>query len=328
MAPGPILVTGGAGYIGSHTVLALRDAGRPVVVVDDLSTGRRELVPPEVPFHQGSVADRRLMDELFARYRPSAVVHFAGSIINEESMRAPVRYYLNNTAASLILVESCRSAGIENFIFSSSAAVYGASRVIPIPESAPTNPASPYGRSKLMTEQILADVAATSSMRYAALRYFNVAGADPAGRAGPSTGTPTHIMRLAALAVVGRRNSVSIFGTDYDTPDGTCIRDYVHVSDLAAAHVAALDHLLSERSNFTLNIGYGHGFSVREVLAKFRALGRADLDIREERRRPGDVAALVADNRRILAELAWKPRYDDLDFIVKSALDWERKSVA
>jgi UDP-glucose 4-epimerase len=324
-ADGPILVTGGAGYIGSHCVLALRDAEREVVVVDDLSTGYAELVPPGVPLVVGDIADRVLMADVFARHRPSAVIHFAGSIVNEESIYQPLKYYRNNTGASLSLVESCAAADVRFLLFSSSAAVYGSARTIPIPEESPAAPVTPYGMSKWMTEQILSDVAASSSLRYAALRYFNVAGADSSGRSGPSAAHPTHLLRLACQAVVGTRDSVAIFGTDYDTPDGTCIRDYVHVSDLADAHVAALDRLLDSRANFTLNAGYGHGFSVREVLTKFKKLGRADLKICEEGRRAGDVAALVADNRRIVAELGWRPRYDDLDTIVTTALAWERR---
>jgi UDP-glucose 4-epimerase len=323
--PACVLVTGGAGYIGSHTVLALRKAGFTVVVVDDLSTGDRDLLPNDVPFHLGSVADRGLIDTVLAAHRPAAVFHFAGSIIAEESVRSPLKYYMNNTAATMNLLASCVAAGVGSFIFSSTAAIYGAATIVPIPETALPAPVNPYGTSKWMIEQMLAEVSAATPLRAASLRYFNVAGADPAGRSGPSGSNPTHLIRIACQAAIGMRSSVSIFGTDYDTPDGTCIRDFLHVADLASAHIAALARLRATQQPFTLNVGYGRGFSVRQVLDRCKALGEADFAIREEGRRAGDIVVSISDNRRILAELDWKPRYDDLDVILRTGMAWERK---
>jgi UDP-glucose 4-epimerase len=323
--PTNVLVTGGAGYIGSHTVLALREAGFSVAVVDDLSTGDRNLLPNDVPFHLGNVADRQLMDAVLEEHRPAAVFHFAGSIIAEESVRSPLKYYMNNTAATMNLLASCIAHGVESFIFSSTAAIYGAAKAVPIPEGALPAPVNPYGTSKWMIEQMLSEVSAATTLRAASLRYFNVAGADLAGRSGPSGSNPTHLIRLACQAAIGMRPSVSIFGTDYDTPDGTCIRDFLHVADLASAHIAALARLRATRQPFTLNVGYGHGFSVREVLDRCKALGSKDFAIVEEARRAGDIVVSISDNRRILKELAWTPRYDDLDTILTTAMAWERR---
>ncbi|HEY9538413.1 MAG TPA: UDP-glucose 4-epimerase GalE, partial [Kiloniellaceae bacterium] len=273
--PHATLITGGAGYIGSHTVLALRQAGRRVVVLDDLSTGNRRVVPDDVAFVAGDAGDRDLVASLIAAQGVDSVIHFAGSILVEESVSDPLRYYANNVAVSRNLLETCRDAGIGRFIFSSTAAVYGAPDQVPIAESAPTQPINPYGSSKLVIEWMLRDLAAASSLRYIALRYFNVAGADPQGRSGQLGPTATHLVKIASQVVAGVRDSIAIYGDDYDTPDGTCVRDYIHVSDLAAAHLAALEHLEKGGESCSLNCGYGHGYSVREVLrAVERCTGR------------------------------------------------------
>jgi UDP-glucose 4-epimerase len=320
-----VLVTGGAGYIGSHVVLALLDAGWPVVVVDDLSTGRRALVPDIVPFIEGDIADRALIDAALVRHEPVAVMHFAGSIVVPESVTDPLRYYGNNTAASLSLISACVAAGVDHFIFSSTAAVYGEPARSPISETDVTAPINPYGSSKLCTEWILRDTAAATPLNYVALRYFNVAGADPDGRSGQATEKATHLIKVACQAALGLRSDMTIFGSDYPTPDGTCVRDYIHVSDLADAHVKALDHLIGGGGNIVLNCGYGHGFSVREVLETVRDVAEGKLEWRIGPRRPGDPPSLVAQSLRIRQTFGWQPRYDDLTVIVETALDWERR---
>lgn len=322
----PVLVTGGAGYIGSHAVLALIDAGWPVAVIDDLSTGFRFAVPDGVAFYEGDIADGALLTRIFAEHDIRAVMHFAGSILVGESVVKPLLYYHNNTAKSLTLIESAIAAGISHFIFSSSAAVYGVPPVTPIPENAPMQPINPYGRSKLMTERMLMDSAAVSEMNFAALRYFNVAGADPQMRSGESTAKATHLVKVAVEAAVGKRNGVGVFGTDYDTPDGTGVRDYVHVSDLANAHILAMAELVRRPDrSLTLNCGYGRGFSVREVLdAADRVVGRS-IDRRIEPRRAGDPDTLVADPAFLRATLDWVPAHDDLETIIAHALEWEQK---
>ncbi len=320
-----VLITGGAGYIGSHAVLSFLDAGHPVVVLDDLSTGNRALVPPPVHFVKGDVGDRDLVRSLLAEEAVEAVVHFAGSVVVPESVANPLKYYGNNSSASRSLIESCVEAGVRAFLFSSTAAVYGSPDVIPVKEDAPVAPVNPYGWSKLMTEQVLKDTAAAHDFTYAALRYFNVAGADPEGRTGQSTPNATHLIKIASEVAIGRRPFMEIYGEDYDTPDGTCIRDYIHVSDLARAHVAALAHLVSSGANAIFNCGYGHGFSVREVLRSVAEVAAVDLDVRAAPRRPGDPAALVADSARIQSLLGWRPEHDDLAFIVRTAIDWERQ---
>jgi UDP-glucose 4-epimerase len=319
-----ILVTGGAGYIGSHTVLALRDAGRSVVVVDNFSTGNEKLVPPDVPIARGDVGDAAFIADVLSAHDVGAVLHFAASIDVSESVSAPLDYYRNNTAASLTLIAACVAGGVERFVFSSSAAVYGVPDIIPAPEDGPTRPINPYGSSKLMTEQMLADAAAAHGLRYAALRYFNVAGADPDGRSGECGGHAGHLLKVAAEAAIGRRPYVEIYGVDYDTPDGTCIRDFVHVSDLAAAHLTVLDWLSQGKGNLIVNCGYGHGFSVREVLSAVELEIGHTLDIRAAARRPGDSQALVADSTRIRG-LGWQPAHDDLGAIVHSMVAWERQ---
>ncbi|MEO7634150.1 MAG: UDP-glucose 4-epimerase GalE [Sphingomicrobium sp.] len=324
----PVLVTGGAGYIGSHAMLALADAGWPVAVIDDLSTGTRRIVPPAVPFYHGSVADSALVGRIFAEQKIGAIMHFAGSIVVPESVDKPLEYYANNTIASHSLVSAAVAAGVRHILFSSTAAVYGAPERVPVSEDDPTLPINPYGASKLMTERMLADAAAAYPFNYGALRYFNVAGADRAGRTGQIGKGATHLIKVAVEAAVGKRDHVAVYGSDYATADGTCVRDYIHVSDLAAAHVAALEQLIAEpERNLVLNCGYGHGLSVLEVLdAVDRATNRP---LRRELapRRAGDAPELVAGNERILATLAWQPARDDINIIVGDALAWERKLV-
>jgi UDP-glucose 4-epimerase len=318
------LITGGAGYIGSHTVLALRQAGRRVVVLDDLSTGSRQVVPDDVEFVHGDAGDQALVRALIAERAIDSVIHFAGSILVEQSVSEPLRYYGNNVAVSRNLLEACSAAGVARFIFSSTAAVYGAPEAVPIPESAPKRPINPYGSSKLVTEWMLRDLAAASGLRYVALRYFNVAGADPQGRTGQLGPVATHLIKIASQVVAGLRESIAIFGDDYDTPDGTCVRDYIHVSDLAAAHLAALEYLEAGGESCSLNCGYGHGYSVRQVLqAVERCTGRP-LNPRPAPRRPGDPPILVADVSALRRTLRWSPRFDNLDVIITTAVDWEK----
>ncbi len=320
-----VLVTGGAGYIGSHAVLALRDAGVAVTVADDLSTGRRDAVPSDVAFINVCVGDRDRMAAIFAERRIDAVMHFAGSIVVPESVEKPLAYYRNNTANSLALIDAAVHSGVKRFIFSSTAAVYGMPEILPVNEDAPTRPINPYGASKLMTETMLRDAAAAHGLEYAVLRYFNVAGADPQGRSGQCGRTATHLIKIACQAATGQRDEIAVYGDDYPTPDGTCVRDYIHVSDLAAAHVAALQALEAGESGMTLNCGYGRGYSVREVLAAVERAHGKPLNIRIAGRRAGDPPSLIADAARIRRMLDWAPRHADLDEIVASALAWERK---
>jgi len=320
------LITGGAGYIGSHTVLALRQAGRRVVVLDDLSSGSRQVVPDDVEFVRGDAGDQALVRALIAERAIGSVIHFAGSILVEQSVSEPLRYYGNNVAVSRDLLEACSAAGVTRFIFSSTAAVYGAPEEVPISEAAPKRPINPYGSSKLVTEWMLRDLAAASGLRYVALRYFNVAGADPQGRTGQLGPVATHLIKIASQVVAGLRESIAIFGDDYDTPDGTCVRDYIHVSDLAAAHLAALEYLEAGGESCSLNCGYGHGYSVREVLqAVERCTGRP-LNPRPAPRRPGDPPILVADVSALRRTLRWSPRFDNLDVIITTAVDWEKSA--
>jgi UDP-glucose 4-epimerase len=321
-----VLVTGGAGYIGSHAVLALLEAGHRVTVIDDLSTGFRAAVPAEARFCAGDIADRPLLGRLIVEDGIGAIMHFAGSIVVPESIADPLKYYRNNTVNAEGLIECALAGGVRHFVFSSSAAVYGTPDAVPVAEDAATRPINPYGASKLMTEQMLRDVAAAHPLNFCALRYFNVAGADPDGRAGQSTAAATHLIKVAVEAALGKRAEVAVFGDDYPTPDGTGIRDYIHVSDLADAHVAALDRLVAApAASLTLNCGYGRGYSVLEVLDAVERVAGTKLARRMAARRPGDPAALVADNTRILAALDWQPRYPDLDAIVSHALAWEKK---
>ncbi|MGD1876756.1 MAG: UDP-glucose 4-epimerase GalE [Kiloniellaceae bacterium] len=323
MADDRVLITGGAGYIGSHTVLACRDAGYSVVVIDNLSKGLRRLVPEDVPFHQGDVGDPTLLAEVFSRHGISSVIHFAADIVVPESVAAPLSYYLNNTCKTRSLLQACVDHGISRIVFSSTAAVYGQPETIPVGETAPTQPANPYGTSKLMSEWMLRDASRAHALRYVALRYFNVAGADPEGRTGQATPEATHLIKVACEVASGKRRAIEVFGDDYDTPDGTCVRDYIHVSDLARAHVGALDHLRGGGESLTLNCGYGRGYSVREVLDGLERIIGRPVPARMAPRRPGDVPALVADASRLRQIFGWVPQHDDLDFILRTALQWE-----
>ncbi len=319
-----VLVTGGAGYIGSHMVWELLDTGEEVVVVDRLSTGFEWAVAPEARLVVGDVADADLVGGLVREHAVDAVIHFAGSIVVPESVADPLAYYENNTCRTRALIETAVRAGVGNFIFSSTAAVYGGAGMEPVAEDARLAPESPYGLSKLMSEWMLRDAAAAHGLSYAALRYFNVAGADPAGRTGQSTPGATHLIKVASETALGKRPSLSVFGTDYATPDGTCIRDYIHVSDLVAAHRLALQRLRAGGGSLVANCGYGHGYSVIEVIDSVRRVSGRDFEVRREGRRAGDAAAVVANADLARRELGWTPRHDDLDAIVGDALAWER----
>jgi UDP-glucose 4-epimerase len=321
-----VLVTGGAGYIGSHAVLALSDAGWSVVVADNLSNGRREAVPDGVPLLEVDVGDGPAMARLLREQEIGAIMHFAGSIVVPESVSDPHYYYRNNTVASHALIGAVLEAGVRHILFSSTAATYGAPETVPLDEDSATRPINPYGQSKLMTEQMLRDCAAAYDFNYGALRYFNVAGADPEGRSGQASKGATHLLKVACEAAVGKRSHVDVFGTDYPTPDGTCIRDYIHVSDLASAHVLALEALIaSPKDSFTLNCGYGRGTSVLEMLDALDRVNGTPVKRVLGERRAGDPPQLVASNRRLVERLGWSPRFADTEVIIRSALDWERR---
>ena len=324
MSKGAILVTGGAGYIGSHVALQLAAAGERVVVIDNLDKGFRQAVPLG-ELVVGDIGDYGLVSRVMAEHGVDTVMHLAALIKVPESVAYPLRYYGNNTGATRSVLQACLDHGIKQFVFSSSASVYGIPEGGYAGEDSPTQPINPYGASKLMSEWMLRDVAAVNPFRYVALRYFNVAGCDPQGRIGHSTVGSTLLTKVACEALVGKRPYVAVFGSDYATPDGTGVRDYLHVEDLAAAHVRALDHLRGGGPTVTLNVGYGHGYSVREVLRMVEAMAGERLTIREEGRRPGDPDYLVARADRIRAELQWNPRYDDLEAIVGSSVAWERR---
>jgi UDP-glucose 4-epimerase len=323
----PILVTGGAGYIGSHMVLELLDAGEKVVVLDDLSTGFGSAVPDGATFIRGDAGDPALVLRLIAEHAIKAIAHFAAKIVVSESVSDPLGYYLGNTVKSRNLIEAAVRGGVRHIIFSSTAAVYGNPRTNPVGEEAPLDPLSPYGRSKLMTEWMLEDAGRAHDLRHISLRYFNVAGADPQGRAGQSTARASHLIKAAVQAALGARPHLEVFGTDYPTKDGSCLRDYIQVTDLARAHLAALAHLRDEGESLTLNCGYGSGFSVLEVVEMVKRVSERDFEVRLAPRRPGDPAAIIAKAGRIRAELGWIPRHDDLREIVSQALAWERKLI-
>ncbi len=323
----PILVTGGAGYIGSHMVLELLDAGEKVVVLDDLSTGFGSAVPDGATFIRGDAGDPALVLRLIAEHAINAIAHFAAKIVVSESVSDPLGYYLGNTVKSRNLIEAAVRGGVRHIIFSSTAAVYGNPRTNPVGEDAPLDPLSPYGRSKLMTEWMLEDAGRAHGLRHISLRYFNVAGADPQGRAGQSTARASHLIKAAVQAALGARSHLEVFGTDYPTKDGSCLRDYIQVTDLARAHLAALAHLRDGGESLTLNCGYGSGFSVLEVVEMVKRVSDRDFEVRLAPRRPGDPAAIIAKAGRIRAELGWIPRHDDLREIVSQALAWERKLI-
>ena len=319
-----ILVTGGAGYIGSHVVNALGEAGHEIVVFDNLSTGHEWAILSGL-LCRGDLADRAVIRKALAAFRPEAVMHFAASIQVEESVREPLAYYRNNVINTLNLLEAMREAGVRRLIYSSTAAVYGIPEKIPVDESTPLNPINPYGASKVMIEHVLADLAAATDFQYVALRYFNVAGADPEGRIGQSYREATHLITRALKTAKGEYPKLSIYGADYPTPDGTCVRDYIHVNDLAAAHILALARLAETGRTETMNCGYGHGYSVREVVDCARKVTGVAFAVEETGRRAGDPPALVADSSRIRELTGWQPRHDDLEFIIRTAWAWEKK---
>ncbi|MDB5511666.1 MAG: galE [Enterovirga sp.] len=319
-----VLVTGGAGYIGGHMALALADRGEEVVVLDNLSTGFDWAVPSGAALVVGDMGDTELVARTIREHKIEAIAHFAAKIVVPESVSDPLGYYLNNTAKSRNLIETAVRCGVGQMIFSSTAAVYGETSSEPVGEDIPKNPVSPYGRSKLMTEWMLEDASRAHDLRYVALRYFNVAGADPKGRIGQSTPAATHLIKVAAQAALGQRQQLEVFGTDYPTRDGSCLRDYIQVSDLANAHLVALDHLRRGGDSLTLNCGYGRGYSVLEVIEVMKRVSGVDFPVKLSPRRPGDPAAIIAKADRIRAELGWVPQHDDLDAIVAQALAWER----
>jgi UDP-glucose 4-epimerase len=324
LANGTILITGGAGYIGSHVVRQLGEAGEKILVLDNLIKGFRQAVTAG-ELVVGDVGDYALVSRLLAENRVDTVMHFAAHTIVPESVALPLKYYGNNTCATRSLLQACVENQVKHFVFSSSAAVYGLVQESYADEESPTNPINPYGTSKLMTEWMLRDVAAVNPIRYVALRYFNVAGSHPGGRIGQASPGATLLTKVACEAMVGKRPHVSVFGSDYPTPDGTGVRDYLHIEDLSAAHLDALKYLRHGGKSTTLNVGYGHGYSVREVLRMVEQVGGKPLVIRDEARRAGDPAYLVARADRVRAELGWTPRYDDLKAIVSSSLAWEHK---
>jgi len=320
-----VLVTGGAGYIGSHMVHALVEAGESVVVIDNLSTGFSQFLPKGVPLLVGDAADESLVEGAIATHGVESIVHFAGSVVVPDSMRDPLAYYRNNTMTTRSLLTAAVKCGVNRFIFSSTAAVYGNPDQMPVPEHAPTRPLSPYGSSKLMTEIMLRDTASAHGMNYVVLRYFNVAGADPQARIGLATVGATHLLKIAVEAATGQRAKIDVFGTDYPTPDGSCIRDFIHVSDLAQAHRSALSYLRAGGASATLNCGYGRGYSVLETIEAVRRVSGRNFAVRHAPRRPGDIMTMIADTSRIRSVLDWTPHYDDLDTIAAHALAWEWK---
>jgi len=320
-----VLVTGGAGYIGSHMVHALVDAGESVVVVDNLSTGFSTFLPEGVPLFIGDAGDENLVGGVIASHEVNAIIHFAGSIVVPDSMRDPLGYYRNNTMTTRNLLSAAVKGGVSRFIFSSTAAVYGNPERMPVSEQAPTRPLSPYGSSKLMSEIMLHDTAHAHPFNFVVLRYFNVAGADPYLRCGSATPGATHLLKAAVEAATGQRPKIDVFGVDYPTDDGSCVRDFIHVSDLAQAHRAALAYLRAGGGPTTLNCGYGHGYSVLDVIEAVRRISGRNFAVQYAPRRPGDIVTMIADTQRIRATLDWTPQYDDLDVIASHALAWEKK---
>jgi UDP-glucose 4-epimerase len=319
-----VLVTGGAGYIGSHTVLQLRARGERVVVLDDLSTGFRQAVR-DVPLVVGNVGDRKITDALLAEHKVDTIIHFAAHTIVPESVSNPLKYYGNNTCATRSLLEAASQAGVKHVVFSSTAAVYGIPAAGLASEETPLSPINPYGASKLMSEMMLRDLSAATPLRHVVLRYFNVAGSDPQGRIGQSTRAATLLVKVAVEAAVGKRAQLSVYGTDFPTPDGTGVRDYIHVEDLARAHLSALDYLRAGGDSLTANCGYGHGYSVREVLQSVERVAGVKLNVKDEPRRAGDPPSLVAKTDKVRTVLGWKPQLDDIDTIVRTSLEWERR---
>lgn len=319
-----ILITGGAGYIGSHVVKALGEQGYDVLVYDNLSTGHADAVL-HGKLMQADLSDRATLGKALAEFKPAAVMHFAASIEVSESVREPMKYYRNNAANAVYLLDAMEKAGVRQFIFSSTAAVYGTPAVVPITEAAPLAPINPYGRSKAFIEQVLADQASTGRITYIALRYFNAAGADVSGRIGERHDPESHLIPLVLKAARGSRNGSAIYGDDYPTPDGTCIRDYIHVNDLADAHIRALRHLLAGGDSGVFNCGYGKGYSVREIIGTARKVTGVEFPVTVEGRRAGDPPVLVADPSLLRTKLGWQPKHNDLEYIIRTAWEWERK---
>jgi len=319
-----VLVTGGAGYIGSHMVLALADAGEDVVVLDNLTTGFDWALDSRAKFIKGNANDIKLVAKIIKQHKIKEIIHFAGSIIVPESVIDPLKYYSNNTATTRNLIEAAVQGGVKHFVFSSTAAVYGMVGIEPVSEDTPLNPASPYGRSKLMSEIMLADVAAAHSMTFGALRYFNVAGADAKGRAGQSTKNTTHLIKVALQVALGQRTHIDVYGTDYDTPDGTCLRDYIHISDLINAHALMLKHLRKGEKSTIMNCGYGQGYSVNDVINVAKNVSGIDFDVYYVDKRLGDPAAVVANSQKLKTTLNWQPKHDNLEKIISSAYAWEK----
>lgn len=320
-----ILVTGGAGYIGSHCVYELLDAGHDVIILDDLSTGYRSSLPSDILFYTGNAGDRGLVDSILTKHDIDTVFHFAGSIIVPESIDNPLKYYDNNTNVSLSLLQSCVRNKVQNFIFSSTAAVYGNNLLQIMQERFPSAPETPYASSKLMTEMMIRDTSLAHGINFAILRYFNVAGADPKGRTGPMKENATHLIKIACDVALGIRSSIDIFGTDYETPDGTCIRDFIHVSDLSNAHLKVYELMRRQKINKIYNCGYGTGYSVLDVIQHLEKIIGHPIPKINATRRPGDPMALTADSSLLRMETGWAPKYNDLDIILQSALSWEQK---
>ncbi len=319
-----VLISGGCGYIGSHVARQLSDAGYRPVVIDTLATGFRELLVCDEAFVHGNCADKNLVTKTINEHKITTVMHFAASAVVPESVAHPMAYYSNNVANSLALIEASVAAGVKNFIFSSTGSVYGENAPVPAGEDDRAEPTNPYSRSKLITEWMLKDIAAATGLNHAILRYFNVAGADPGGRQGQKSKTATHLIKIAAEVACGKRESLNVYGSDYDTPDGTGVRDYIHVEDLASAHLAAMNFLVKGGASGTFNCGYGHGFSVLEVIRAVEAVTGKPLPIKMAARRPGDISSSVADNRKIRDQLAWTPKFDNLETIVRHAMAWEK----